>query len=420
MVIPRCFAFAAAAVASMAFGLSLAAAQETAPAAPATAPAKAAEPKLAIAIHLARELRDVQPPLSLLDQPPADDGLAGGKLAVNDNNTTGRFLNQDYTLEVIENAKSEALVAAVAAKVDAGAKFIVVDASPATILALAGALKGRDAILINAGSPDDRLREEDCRPNLMHTAPTRSMLTDALGQYLAWKKWRNWFLIAGTTPEDKAYADALRRTAKKFGATIVEERTFQYDPGSRRTDGGFEQVQQQIPTFTQGAKPHDVVVVADEGELFGEYLPYRTWDPRPVAGTAGLVATPWHPALELWGGTQFQNRFKRLANRTMRPLDYNVWLAVRAIGEAASRKKTGDLKTLVAYMRSPEFELAGFKGIKTTFRDWNGQLRQPLLVTTPKILVSVSPQQGYLHQFSELDTMGYDRPETKCKAYLTK
>ena len=71
-------------------------------------------------------------------------------------------------------------------------------------------------------------------------------------------------------------------------------------------------------------------------------------------------------------------------------------------------------------MRSPEFELAGFKGIKTTFRDWNGQLRQPLLVTTPKILVSVSPQQGYLHQFSELDTMGYDRPETKCKAYLTK
>ena len=275
-------------------------------------------------------------------------------------------------------------------------------------------------MLFNASAPDDSLREADCRPNVMHTAPARSMLTDALTQYLVWKKWTKWFLVAGTLPEDKAYADELRRSAKRFGATIVEERTFAYDPGSRRSDGGFEQIQQQIPTFTQGAKPHDVVMVADEGELFGEYLPFRTWDPRPVAGTAGLIATPWHPALELWGGTQFQNRFKRLANRIMRPLDYNVWLAVRAIGEAASRKRTGDFKELIAYMRSKDFELAGFKGVKTTFRDWNGQLRQPLLVATPKLLVSVSPQPVFLHQFTELDTLGYDRPETKCKAYLLK
>jgi hypothetical protein len=27
----------------------------------------------------------------------------------------------------------------------------------------------------------------------------------------------------------------------------------------------------------------------------------------------------------------------------------------------------------------------------------------------------VSPQQGFLHQFSELDTLGIDRPETACK-----
>jgi len=375
-----------------------------------------AEP-LKISILHARELRDLPLPLSLLDIPPVDDGIAGGKLAIADNNTTGRFLKQDYSLDFVENAKPDALVADVVAKVAAGSRFIVVDASAATVLALADALKGTDAVLLNASAPDDRLREEDCRANVLHTAPARSMLTDALAQYLAWKRWTKWFLVTGTTPEDKAYADAMRRSAKRFGAQIVEERTFQYDAGSRRTDGGFEQVQQQIPTLTQGAKPHDVVIVADEGELFGEYLPFRTWDPRPVAGTAGLIATPWHPALELWGGTQFQNRFKRLANRQMRPLDYNVWLAVRAIGEAASRKQTADAKVLRAYMQSKEFELAGFKGVKTTFRDWNGQLRQPLLVATPKILVSVSPQQGFLHQFTELDTLGYDKPESKCKAY---
>jgi ABC transporter substrate binding protein (PQQ-dependent alcohol dehydrogenase system) len=382
------------------------------------ATAKPAEAKLTIQILLARELRDIQPPLSLLDMAPPDDGVSGAKLGVADNNTTGRFLNQEFSLDVVENAKPEGLVADVSAKVAAGSKFIVVDAAASTLLALADALKDKEVMLFNAAAPDDFLREEQCRPNVMHTAPARSMLTDALTQYLVWKKWTKWFLVLGTRPEDVAYASELRRSAKRFGATIVEERTFQYDPGSRRTDGGFEQIQQQIPTFTQGAKAHDIVMVADEGELFGEYLPFRTWDPRPVAGTAGLTSTPWHPALELWGGTQFQNRFKKLANRIMRPLDYNEWLAVRAVGEAASRKKTGDFKELIAYMRSKEFELAGFKGVKTTFREWNGQLRQPLLVVTPKLLVSVSPQPVFLHQFTELDTLGYDRPETRCKAYL--
>jgi ABC transporter substrate binding protein (PQQ-dependent alcohol dehydrogenase system) len=243
------------------------------------------------------------------------------------------------------------------------------------------------------------------------------MLADALAQYLVWKKWNRWFLVLGPQEKDKLFADALRRAAKRFGAKIVEERTFQYESGSRRSDGGYEQVQQQIPTFTQSAPAYDILVVADEGNLFGDYLPYRTWDARPVAGTSGLVAESWHPAIELWGGTQFQNRFKRMADRTMRPADYNAWMAARMVGEAASRAKSGSYKDLVSYMKSPTFELAAFKGVALSLRDWNGQLRQPVLVTSPKLLVSVSPQQGFLHQFSELDTLGFDKPETKCKAY---
>ena len=234
---------------------------------------------------------------------------------------------------------------------------------------------------------------------------------------MAWKQWRRWLLVVGPAPEDKLYADAIRRTAKRFGHKIIEEREFKYEPGSRRSDGGFEQIQQQIPGFTQGAPDHDVVVVADEGELFGDYFPYRTWASRPVIGTAGLYATSWHPAIELWGGTQFQNRFKRLANRTMRPLDYNVWMAVRSVGEAATRKKSVEAKDLIPYFLDPAFELAAFKGQKLTYRAWNGQLRQPVLVVTGKILVTVSPQQGFLHQLTELDTLGYDKPETKCTAF---
>ncbi len=386
---------------------------------PSTPEAAASDPAAQkIPILLVRELRESRfPPLSLLDVAPPDDGIGGAKLAIADNNTTGKFMKQEFTLDVVQSAKPDELVAEVTKRVAAGTGFIVVDVEPKTVLAIADAIKDKDAVIFNAGTPDESIREEQCRPNVKHTSPSRTMLADALSQYMTWKRWHRWFLVVGPTDEDKAYADALRRAAKRFGSKIVEERAFAYDPGSRRSDGGFEQIQQQIPQFTQKVPEHDVVVVADEGGLFGEYFPYRTWDPKPVVGTAGLYAASWHPAIELWGGTQFQNRFKRMNNRMMRSLDYDIWMAVRAVGEAATRKQSAKPKDLIEYMRSPDFELAAFKGQKLTFRAWNGQLRQPVLLVTGKVHVTVSPQPGFLHQLTELDTLGMDKPETKCKAY---
>ena len=377
----------------------------------------AAKDTLTITSLYVRQIREKPAPLSLLDLPAADEGIAGAKLAIADNNTTGKFLNQSFKLDTIESTNVDDLIKQTLEKVAAGDAYIIADMAPEGLLKFADALAGKPALIANVGNADDSLREENCRANVLHVSPTRTMLADALGQYLAWKQWRNWFLISGPRPEDKLMADAYRRTAKRFGAKIVEDREFKYESGSRRADGGFEQVQSQIPQFTQGAKDHDVVIVADEGQLFGDYMPYRTWNARPVAGTSGLVATSWHPALELWGGTQFQNRFRRLNNRIMTPIDYDAWLAVRVIGEAASRKNSADFKVLSTFIHAPEFELAAFKGVKTTFRAWNGQLRQPLIVTTPKLLVTISPQPGFLHQFTELDTLGIDKPETKCKAY---
>lgn len=396
---------------------------------PAAAPAATAQPAeptdraapkpdvLTIPILYLKQDRETNPPLSLLDIAPADDGIAGAKLGIADNNTTGQFLNQSFKLDVAENANVDELIKKANDAITAGTGFILADLTPPDLLKVADALAGKPAILINVGSPDDTLREENCRANVLHTPPTRTMLADAIGQYLAFKQWRNWFLIFGPTEEDKALAEAFRRAAKRFGGKIVDEKEFKYESGSRRADGGFEQVQQQISEFTQRAKDHDVAIVADEGRLFADYVPYRTWTPRPVVGSAGMSAMSWHPALELWGGTQFQNRFKRLNNRLMRPVDYDAWVGIRAVGEAAARTKSNDFKVLSGYMHSPQFEVAAFKGVKTTFRDWNGQLRQPIILTTPKLVVSVSPQPGFLHQLTELDTLGIDKPETKCKAY---
>ncbi len=117
----------------MVFSAPVGLAQE-APAAPPAAAPPAAEPRrsraaltrrrphprrpkpsipnhVVIPIVLARELRDEPLPLSLLDLPPKDLGIAGAKLAITDNNTTGRFMNQEFKLDVIENADPAKLIA---------------------------------------------------------------------------------------------------------------------------------------------------------------------------------------------------------------------------------------------------------------------------------------------------------------------
>jgi ABC transporter substrate binding protein (PQQ-dependent alcohol dehydrogenase system) len=99
----------------------------------------------------------------------------------------------------------------------------------------------------------------------------------------------------------------------------------------------------------------------------------------------------------------------------MNAIDGQSWVAARMIGEAATRTRTADPKAMLAYITGPEFTLAAFKGQGLTLRDWNLQLRQPILLSDGRVIVSVSPQEGFLHQFSELDTLGYDRPETRCR-----
>jgi ABC transporter substrate binding protein (PQQ-dependent alcohol dehydrogenase system) len=346
--------------------------------------------------------------------PPEDNGVAGAKLAIADNNTTGRFLKQTFALEEVRLKETDdAVAAAVAALAEHGVTVVIADLPPDVLLKAADA--GRDLLFFNAGATDERLREEDCRPNLVHTAPTRSMLADGLAQYLVWKKWRRWLLVTGSHPKDKLFADAIKRSATRFGAKIVQERTFADTGGSRRTDSGIAQIQRQIPVFTQSAPDYDVLVAADESDVFAPYLPYRTWEARPVAGSAGLVPKSWDPAHDQWGANQLQNRFVAMFSRRMTERDGNAWAAARMIGEAASRGHAKDPKAMLAFFKSADFSLAAFKGQRLTLRDWNLQLRQPILLADGRVVVSVSPQEGFLHQVSELDTLGYDRPETRCR-----
>lgn len=352
-------------------------------------------------------------PLSLVEVPAENDGIAGAELAIEDNNTTGRFLNQGFSLDkvVVEGDDAGAKVLAMA---DQGIGFVVADLPADRLLKAADAARERGLLFFNIGAADDRLREEECRSNIVHVAPTHSMLADGLAQYLVWKQWRRWLLVEGSHPADKLFGDALRRAANRFGAEIVEERTFEDTGGARQTDSGVVQIQSRMPVLTQEAPDYDVLVAADESEVFAAYLPYRTWDPRPVAGSAGLMPTSWHAAHGQWGALQMQSRFQKRFSRFMTALDLQAWSAVRIVGEAATRANSTETSAITGFIKSPDFALGAYKGQKLTIRDWNLQVRQPILLTDGRMIVSVSPQEGFLHQVSQLDTLGVDQPETRC------
>jgi ABC transporter substrate binding protein (PQQ-dependent alcohol dehydrogenase system) len=353
-------------------------------------------------------------PHSYLEAPPPDEGLAGARIAIEENNTTGRFTGQEFVLDETMVPEGGDVAAAFRNLVAHGHRTIIVDLPAPALLALADLPEAKDTVLLNVSARDDELRGASCRANVLHLIPSRAMLADALVQYLVLKRWRNVLLVPGPTKADKGYAAAFERSIKKFGARLVETKPWTFDPGARRTDTGHFAISAEVARFTQGIS-YDVLIVADEEGEFGPDLPFRGTDPRPVAGTEGLVPTAWAQAFEQWGATQLQNRLHRKTGRWMTERDYAAWMAVRAVGEAATRTNSADEATIVKYLHSDSFELAAFKGVKLSFRPWDGQLRQPILLADSDSLVSVSPQPGFLHQFSELDTLGIDRPETQCK-----
>lgn len=358
-------------------------------------------------------MRDIEPklPLSLIDKRVEKDGFDGAQLGLNDNQTTGSFLGHNYSLIDVLIPEDGSIVDSVEAASESAPKVIVANLNASDLLIVSDAYP--NALVLNVYANDDRLRQQDCRANVLHIPPSRSMLADGIAQYLSWKRWNKVVVVTGRHPEDALYAEALERAIKRFGLKVVDRASWTAVPGARRTDSGHHMAQQEIPAFTQ-FKDHDVLLVADEIDEFGEYISYRSRLPRPVAGTQGLMPTSWHRSHEQWGATQIQRRFEKIANRIMTERDYSSWLAMRALGEAVSNTGSSEPETIKAFIMSEKFKLAGFKGKALSFRDFNGQLRQPVLVVSPRMLITVSPQQGFLHHLTELDTLGFDEPESLC------
>lgn len=372
--------------------------------------AQAAWADVTLQVTYLRQIVDHPPVLSNLDPIPDDLGLAGARLALADNQTTGQFLGQTYRMDVVDVPVGGDFPAA-AQKALQASPLLLLDAPAAEVLRAADLPEARQALILDVATSEDSLRGADCRANVLHTLPSRDMLADGLMQYLVTKRWSRLALITGPRPEDQAWAGDLKQALAKFGLTLVGEKPWVIDTDLRGSAGA------EMSRFTQDLPDHDLLLVADETDDFARYVTGNTWLPRPVAGSEGIVPSGWSPAQEQWGAAQLQSRFRRLADRPMAPRDFAAWAAMRTLAEAMTRTGKTDAATLRHYILSPEFGLDGFKGRPLSYRAWNGQLRQPVAIATPRALIDMAPFDGFLHPVNELDTLGQDQPETTCHAF---
>ena len=335
---------------------------------------------------------------------PGGTARDGVQLAVDE----ARFeLDAAGSAVVLDSVPAASLDAARAAAQQAektGAAVLLTDLPTEWTRAVADAVK---LPVINVGDASDVLRERDCRANLLHTVPSERMRADALAQALVARRWSSVLLLAGPSGADATRAVAAQAAIKRYGLKLVAIKSFKLsaDPRERELAN---------PLLLTAGPGYDAVWVVDSDGEFSRALPYRTALPRPVVGDAGLTAQAWHVQFERFGAPQVSRRFAKAAKRPMTAHDWSAWIAGRALVAAAVAAPKGPAAAWAKALLSNDLD--GSKGVNLSFRPWDGQLRQPLLLTDGQAVIGSAPIDGMLHPRQTLDTLGADAPEKLCKA----
>jgi ABC transporter substrate binding protein (PQQ-dependent alcohol dehydrogenase system) len=273
--------------------------------------------------------------------------------------------------------------------------------------------------VLNVGEAADRLRERDCRARLLHLLPSERMRADALAQTLVARRWTQVLLLTGPSALDTERAAVAQAAIKRSAIKLVQSKPFKLSADPRERDLANPLL------LTQGS--YDVVWVVDSDGEFARALPYRTALPRPVVGDAGLTALGWHAQFERYGAPQVSRRFAKVTGHPMVAQDWAAWMAGKALAAAAVATQEGQKKgaanaaatagMIAAFAKAlSAIELDGSKGVSMSFRVWDGQLRQPMLLSDGQGVIALAPADGVLHPKNNLDTLGADAPEKLCKA----
>lgn len=335
---------------------------------------------------------------------PAADGV---QLGLDDAKFELDAAGTGVALERVAVADAQGARDAAARAQKAGAAVLVADLPADWLLAAAD---GTALPVLNVSAAADRLRGRDCRARVLHLLPSERMRADALAQTLAARRWRNVLLLVGTSALDVERGAVAQAAIQRYALKLVQSKPFKLSADPRER----EQANALLLTNPGSAGSYDVVWVVDSGGEFARALPYRTALPRPVVGDAGLAALAWHAQFERYGAPQVSRRFAKAVGRPMVAQDWAAWLAGKALAAAAVAVPRGSVAAFGKALAA--LELDGSKGVTLSFRTWNGQLRQPMLLTDGQGVIALAPADGVLHPRNNLDTLGADAAEKLCHA----
>jgi ABC transporter substrate binding protein (PQQ-dependent alcohol dehydrogenase system) len=334
--------------------------------------------------------------------------LDGARTAIREALVPGRASGVQFELRELRLEKDTDAERAIRGAMEkSGAAIFLLDLPLEDVASAAKGLAGENVILFNIRHGADVLRTEACSPVLFHTIASDAMLMDALAQFLRFKRWTDILVLEGTGPADRRVGLAFRNSARKYGLKISGARDFVPGNDPRHRD------RNNIALLTAGS--YDLVFLADREGEFGRYVPFQTQLPRPVVGSEGLRPSAWHWTWERYGAPQLNQRFDRRVKRRMSDTDWAAWAAVKSIVEAVVRTKESNPAKLRDFLVSDTFVLDTYKGTPASYRKWNHQLRQPVLLHTHNAVVARAPLEGFLHEHNTLDTLGQDERQSGCK-----
>ncbi|MFZ2652417.1 MAG: branched-chain amino acid ABC transporter substrate-binding protein [Burkholderiaceae bacterium] len=325
------------------------------------------------------------------------------QMAVDENELELESAGASVVINTQAVATLEAARSAAIAAEKAGATVLLTDLNAAWTLAVADAVK---LPVLNLSEAADSLRQQDCRARLFHLIPSERMRSDALAQTLLSRRWSKLLLLTGSSVLDQQRAATVQASIKRYGLQVVATKPFKLSADPRERDLAN-------PLLLTAGTAYDAVWVVDSDGEFARGLPYRTVLPRPVVGDAGLVPLAWHAQFERYGAPQVVRRFAKATQRAMTAQDWSAWMAGKALVAVLTAAPKGPAAAWArALGKTP---LDGSKGTSMTFRAWDGQLRQPLVLSDGQGVVSTSPVEGLMHPSDVLDTLGADAPEKLCK-----
>lgn len=323
----------------------------------------------------------------------------GAAMANDEFGFNAEMLGIDFAVATAEASGPDAVAAAATALVsDSGAFGIVggFDAAEAAALATWSAETG--VPYLNVGSSADELRNEQCQATMFHVEPSAAMYLDSMAGWYVRSGLRNWYFVRDSAPESSAQLQRIERTLRErhFGARSVGESTVDLVEGAGDLEGLAQRIERagaDLVVLLLPAADQLTVLTALEAaglELMVTGFPYPEAETRtfyaasreaaPTLGTGHRISS-WEATLDAYGARELNARYRATYGEPMDASAWAVYQGVKILYEAAFFSGSTEPDAVLAYLGSPQSVFDVWKGIGTTFRPWDGQLRQSLYLS---------------------------------------